>query len=89
VKGTVGDAYAELEGGDGYVDAGGEDDWVDPVTPPPALASKKSSKAKGKSKKAALVPRVRYPSAVSAEDGAGARVPKSPRERERGKGSGM
>ncbi|KAJ7171540.1 cysteine protease required for autophagy [Mycena filopes] len=35
---TAGDAYAELEGDDSFVDAGGEieieDDWVDPVSTP-------------------------------------------------------
>jgi hypothetical protein len=40
-KETVGDAYAELEGDNGFVNAGREveieDNWVDPVTPPPAL----------------------------------------------------
>jgi hypothetical protein len=69
-KGTVGDAYAELEGDNGFVDAGGEveieDDWVDPVTPPPAPAparAKKGSKGKSKGKKKAVP--------VSAEDGSG------------------
>ncbi|KAF7344891.1 hypothetical protein MVEN_01651400 [Mycena venus] len=49
-KAMVGDAYAELEGDDGFVDIGGEveieDDWVDPVTPAP----KKGLKGKGRSK---------------------------------------
>ncbi|KAJ7711319.1 hypothetical protein B0H16DRAFT_1817074 [Mycena metata] len=35
---TAGDAYAELEGDDSFIDAGGEieieDDWVNPVSPP-------------------------------------------------------
>jgi hypothetical protein len=50
-KGTVGDAYAELEGND-FVDAGGEveienedegedEDSIDPMTPPPAPATKR------------------------------------------------
>ncbi|KAF8174976.1 peptidase family C54-domain-containing protein [Mycena galopus ATCC 62051] len=57
---TVGEAYAELqeegEGDDGFVDAGGEvddieDDWIDPVAPPPLppVAKKTSSKEKGAS----------------------------------------
>ncbi|KAJ7692717.1 hypothetical protein B0H17DRAFT_1179233 [Mycena rosella] len=37
-KGTAGDAYAELEGDNGFADAGGEveieDNWIDPVAPP-------------------------------------------------------
>jgi cysteine protease ATG4 len=85
-KGTVGDAYADLEGDDGFVDASGdmdiEDDWVDPVAPPPAPVAKKvSKKGKGKSKKAVPVPSVHYPFPVSVEDSAG--VPASPPQRER------
>ncbi|KAJ6523766.1 hypothetical protein B0H19DRAFT_1085621 [Mycena capillaripes] len=84
-KDTVGDAYAELEGDDGFVDASGEveieDDWIDPVTPPVA---KKGSKGKGKSKskKAVPVSSVHYPFPVSAEDGRGLGTPGSLRERE-------
>ncbi|KAF8215429.1 hypothetical protein K438DRAFT_1955408 [Mycena galopus ATCC 62051] len=55
---TVGEAYAELQeegdGDDGFVDAGGEvddieDDWIDPVAPPPLppMAKKTLSKEKG------------------------------------------
>ncbi|KAJ6527519.1 peptidase family C54-domain-containing protein [Mycena capillaripes] len=97
-KGTVGDAYAELEGEgdvDDFVDAAGdmdiEDDWVDPVAPsPPPPVSKKPSKGKGKgksSRKAVPVPSVHYPFPVSVEDGgnggSGAGVPASPPQRER------
>jgi cysteine protease ATG4 len=85
-KGTVGDAYAELEGDDGFVDASGdmkiEDDWVDPVAPPPAPVAKKvSKKGKGKRKTAVPVPSVHYPFPVSVEDCAG--VPASPSQRAR------
>ncbi|KAJ7790067.1 hypothetical protein B0H14DRAFT_3502078 [Mycena olivaceomarginata] len=90
-KGAVGDAYAEVEGDGGFVDAGGEvkikDDWIDPIAPPPAPApiAKKGSKGKGKSKskKAVPVSSVHYPFPVSAEDGSGAGTPISPRERGR------
>ncbi|KAJ7442939.1 peptidase family C54-domain-containing protein [Mycena galericulata] len=93
-KGGAGPAYPELEGDDGFVDAGGEveieDDWVDPVPPPPAPApsnTKKSpssskgkeGKGKGRGKKAVPVPSVHYPFPVSAEDAA---VP-APQERQR------
>ncbi|KAJ7854162.1 hypothetical protein B0H14DRAFT_3865582 [Mycena olivaceomarginata] len=93
-KGTVGDTYAEVEGDDGFVDAGGEvkikDDWIDPIAPPPAPApiAKKGSKGKGKSKGKKVVPvsSVHYLFPVSAEDGSGAGTPSSPRERERERG---
>ncbi|KAJ7891666.1 peptidase family C54-domain-containing protein [Mycena olivaceomarginata] len=61
-KRTVGDAYAELEEEDSFVDAAEEvdieDDWVDPVAPPPPPVVKKdkdkgssgSGKSKSKSK---------------------------------------
>ncbi|KAJ7672942.1 hypothetical protein B0H17DRAFT_1208516 [Mycena rosella] len=91
-KGTVGDAYAELEGEDGVVDVGGEveieDYWIEPITPPaPAPVVKKRSKGKGKSKnkKAVPMPSVHYPFPMSAEDGGGVGTPSSPREREREK----
>ncbi|KAJ6543260.1 hypothetical protein DFH09DRAFT_1088957 [Mycena vulgaris] len=63
-KGRV--AYPDLEGDDGFVDAGGEveieDDWVDPIVASPLPApSKKPSASKGKGKgrkKAVPVPSV-------------------------------
>ncbi|KAJ7023796.1 hypothetical protein C8F04DRAFT_1271039 [Mycena alexandri] len=85
---TAGDAYAELEGDDSFVDAGGEiDDWIDPVSqgpPSPKNASSKS-KGKGKSTKAVPMPSVHYPFSVSVEDGAGVgpAMPASPPHRER------
>jgi hypothetical protein len=96
-KRTVGDAFAELEGDDGFVDAVGgvsadsEDDWVDPVPPPPVMptASKKApSKGKGtsKSKKAVPVPvpNMHYRFLMSAEDTGSTGVSTSPQhERQR------
>ncbi|KAJ6611351.1 hypothetical protein B0H10DRAFT_2224123 [Mycena sp. CBHHK59/15] len=84
-KGTS--SYANLEGDDGFVDAGSdldiEDDWVDPVAPPP-VPSKKGSKGKGKSKsksrKAMPVPSVYYPFPMPIEDTA---APASPQQQER------
>ncbi|KAJ7109010.1 hypothetical protein C8R43DRAFT_183653 [Mycena crocata] len=91
---TPAGAYADLEGDDGFVDAGGdieiEDDWVDPVPPPPAPApSKKGHSSSGKSKtkgkkKAVPVPSVHYPFPVSVEDAPGASSPPQlERERQR------
>jgi hypothetical protein len=77
-------AYAEYDAG-GTVDI--ETDWVNPIAPPPAPISKKSSSEKGKlksrTKKAVPVPSVQHPFPVSAEDGAPR--PVSPLQQERDK----
>ncbi|KAJ7144641.1 hypothetical protein C8R44DRAFT_846331 [Mycena epipterygia] len=65
-------ADAELEGEDEFVDARGadiEDDWVDPITPPPKI--KKSKSGKSGKRRAVPVPSVHYPFPVSGEESAG------------------
>ncbi|KAJ7807635.1 hypothetical protein B0H14DRAFT_2872377 [Mycena olivaceomarginata] len=97
-KGTVRDAYAELEGND-FVDAGGEveienEDEAEDEAGGRLRRSRDAAastcneegsrgKEKSKSKKVVPVPRVHYPFSVSAEDGgAGTGVLTSPRDHE-------
>ncbi|KAJ6546197.1 hypothetical protein DFH09DRAFT_1087840 [Mycena vulgaris] len=66
-KGAPSNMYTDLEDDNGFVDAGGEvdieDDWVDPVAPPP-------SGSKGKAKNPVPVPSLHYTFPISVEDAA-------------------